>query len=293
MEEAKEENQNENQNETQNENRNENQNENRKGTQNENQNENRNDAQDKSQSRFKNKNHKLDAGEEGGRAKRLKLMFDIVLVAAFVALIIFLTVKFGPRLTQLAAEPEKLKEMLSSFGWKGVLIFMALQVLQVVVAAIPGEFVQIAGGYIYGPWLGTFYSLAGIVLGSVIVFYIARFLGYRIVKLMVSREQLDRLSFMVNSDKSEIGMFILFLIPGLPKDILTYIAGITPVKAMTFFIVITLGRLPALFGSAYIGSSMQEGNYLAAIIVGAAAVILFAAGLLLKDKLLVKIRKLI
>lgn len=231
--------------------------------------------------------------EEDKRAKRLKLIIDIALSAVFVGVIICLTVVFGRKFTKMAAEPEKLHDMLNTFGWKGILIFIALQILQVVVAALPGQFIQIAGGYIYGPWLGTLYSLVGISIGSVIVFCVAKFLGYRLVKLVASKEQLDKLSFMVNNEKSEIGVFILYLIPGLPKDVFTYIAGITPIKAASFFIVMMLGRLPALFGSAYIGSSMQEGNYSAAIIVGAAAVILFAAGLLLKDKIIAKLRELV
>lgn len=252
-----------------------------------------NENYDNAQGESKNKSYKLEAGEEDKKARRLKLIIDIALSAVFVGIIIYLTVVFGQKFTKMAAEPEKLHDMLNTFGWKGILLFIALQTLQVVVAALPGQFIEIAGGYIYGPWLGTLYSLAGIIIGSVIVFCVAKFLGYRIVKLVASKEQLDKLSFMINSEKSEIGVFILYLIPGLPKDVFTYIAGITPIKASNFFIVMMLGRLPALFGSAYIGSSMQEGNYLAAIIVGVAAVILFVAGLLLKDKIIAKIRKLI
>lgn len=298
MEEAKEKRKDETQSKTQNKNEAQNEawneihNDNKNGTLNGTKDEAKNEKHDNAQCDFQDKGHKLEAGEEDQRAKRLKLIIDIVLSAVFVGIIIYLTVVFGQRFTRMAAEPEKLHEMLSTFGWKGVLIFIALQILQVVVAALPGQFIQIAGGYIYGPWLGTLYSMAGIMIGSVIVFCVAKFLGYRIVKLVVSRKQLDKLSFMMNSEKSGIGVFILYLIPGLPKDVFSYIAGITPIKAMNFFIVMMLGRLPALFGSAYIGNSMQEGNYSAAIIVGAAAVILFAAGLIFKNKIIVKIRTL-
>jgi uncharacterized membrane protein YdjX (TVP38/TMEM64 family) len=159
-------------------------------------------------------------------------------------------------------------------------------VLQVVVAAIPGEFVQIAGGYVYGTWLGTLYSLTGIVTGSVLVFLVARVLGYPLVKMLVAPKQLEKFQFMINSEKSEVAMFLLFLIPGIPKDILTYIAGITPIKPFRFFVIITVGRLPALLASSYIGHSTQKGNYTTVIILSIAALILFLAGLLLKDKIM-------
>ncbi len=218
--------------------------------------------------------------------KKRKLALYIILVAAFLGVLISLAVRFGPWLTALVREPEKLRVYLNSYGWKGILVFMGIQVLQVVVAAIPGEFVQLAGGYIYGTWMGTVYSLMGIVLGSVLVFFIARLLGYPLVRLLVSPAYLGKLDFMINSNKSEIGMFIMFLIPGMPKDVLTYIAGITPIKPLKFFAVVTIGRLPALLASSYIGSSTQKGNSVIVIVLSAAALILFAAGVLLKDKII-------
>jgi Uncharacterized conserved protein len=218
--------------------------------------------------------------------KKLKLITNIILIAVFLSGIVFISVKYGPYITKLASNPQQLKETLNSFGWKGVLVFMLIQLLQVVVAAIPGEFVQLAGGYIYGTWAGTLYSLIGIVSGSVLVFFVARFLGYPLVKTFVSQKNLDKFEFMMKSEKSEIIMFLLFLIPGIPKDILTYIAGLTPVKPLKFFIIITVGRFPALLASSIIGSSTQKGNYLLVIILSAAALILFVAGLLLKDRII-------
>lgn len=219
-------------------------------------------------------------------SEKRKLILNIVLIAGFLALLACLAVRFAPEITGLAKEPEHFREVLNSYGWKGVLVFMSIQLLQVVVAAIPGEFVQFAGGYIYGTWLGTFYSLAGIAAGSVIVFFVARLLGYPIVRTFISQKKLEQFDFMLNSSKSEIVMFLLFLIPGIPKDILTYIAGLTPVKPLRFFIIITLGRLPALLASSYIGYHAWKGNYTIVIILSAAALLLFGAGILLKDRII-------
>lgn len=220
-----------------------------------------------------------------GENKRKAAVY-IVLTAVFIAAVTYAGIRLGPRLTELARKPDELREWLNSFGWKGVIIFIGIQVLQVVIAAIPGEFTQLAGGYLYGTFFGTVYSLAGIVTGSVIVFYAARLLGYPLVKLLVSPKQLEKFSFMLNSSKSEAAMFILFLIPGIPKDILTYIAGLTPVRPFRFFVIITIGRLPALLGSSFIGHNTQLGNYGIVIAVSVAACILFFAGVLFRDRII-------
>ncbi|HEX2945015.1 MAG TPA: TVP38/TMEM64 family protein [Clostridia bacterium] len=235
---------------------------------------------------------KADIGKNKSQGKsKGKIALYIVLIALFLGAMAFLTVRFGPQLTELAKDPGKLSDKLNSYGWKGILLFIGIQILQVVVAAIPGELVQIAGGYIYGTWLGTLYSITGILIGSVLVFFIARIIGYPLVKLLVSREQLEKFNFMINGDKSEAGMFLLFLIPGIPKDILTYIAGITPVRPLRFFIIITIARLPALIASSVIGSSTEKGNYVMVIILSVAALILFLAGLFLKDRIIDRIKK--
>ena len=222
-----------------------------------------------------------------------KLILNAVLIALFIGLLILLGIRFGPGITRLAQKPEHLRDVLSSYGWKGVLLFMLIQLLQVVVAAIPGEFVQLAGGYVYGTWLGTLYSLMGIMAGSVIVFYVSRLLGYPLVRTFVSEEKLKRFDFILNSGRSEIAMFVLFLIPGIPKDILTYIAGVTPIKPSRLFVIITAGRLPALLASSYIGHSTQKGNYLMVLITSAAAFLLFAVGILHRDRIMGWVRGLV
>lgn len=233
-----------------------------------------------------------DTGAVSAGKKKGSIALYVVLIALFLGAMVYLTIRFGPQLTDMVKDPGALSARLNSFGWKGVLIFMAIQLLQVLVAAIPGEVVQIAGGYIYGTWLGTLYSITGIVAGSVLVFFIARLLGFPLVKMLVSPEHLKKFDFIINDEKSEAAMFLLFLIPGIPKDILTYIAGITPVKPLRFLVIITIARLPALIASSVIGSSTQKGNYVTVIILSVAALVLFVAGLLLKDRIIEKIKAL-
>jgi uncharacterized membrane protein YdjX (TVP38/TMEM64 family) len=238
----------------------------------------------------------LDKKEEAPDKKekvveKRRLVFYIALITVFIGILVYLGIKLGPKITELAKNPEKLHRLLNSFGWKGVLVFIGIQILQVLVAAIPGEIVQIAGGYIYGTWLGTLYSLIGILIGSILVFFIVRLLGYPLVRLVASEAQIEKFNSIFGSAKSEAAAFILFLIPGIPKDILTYIAGVTPVKPLRFFIIIMIGRFPALLASSYIGHGTQMGNYLVVIILCVAAVVLFLVGLLLKDRIIEKIHR--
>jgi len=216
---------------------------------------------------------------------RLKLNVTIVktvLFSVFAAVIIYTTVKFTPVITQFVSKPDELKELLNSYGIKGVLVFLLIQLLQVIIAAIPGEPVQIAGGYIYGVVLGTVYSLIGIITGYLIVFAITRILGYELVRLIVPEKQYNKLQSLINNRKSEEVIFLLFLIP---KDMLVYIAGLAPVRPLRFFITVIIARIPALLGSSYIGANLRKENYLIAGIIAVGAAVFFLTGLIFRVRI--------
>lgn len=219
-----------------------------------------------------------------------KNIINIIILSLFVALLGYATIKYTPAITTLLSDPEKFRVFLLSFGNISILVFLLFQILQVVIAAIPGELIQIAGGYIYGTVLGTLFSSLGILLGSVIVLYIVRILGFSIIKLFVSEQNLRKFDFLVNNGKSETILFILFLIPGLPKDVLTYLAGLTTIKPHRFFIITTIARFPSILISSYVGANLQEKQYSEAIIASIIAVIIFLIGFLYKDKLVNRIK---
>lgn len=223
--------------------------------------------------------------------KKLFLVIKIILLALFVLGIIFVTIKFAPYITELVKDPAKFKDLLTSYGSVSLVVFIGFQVVQVVVAAIPGELVQIAGGYVYGTFLGSVYSIIGILLGSVISFSISRLLGYSLIRTFISQEKLAKFNFLINNPKSEIVLFVLFLLPGLPKDFLTYIAGLTPIKPVMFFIISAVARFPALLVTSYIGANVEEGNYLIVAIVSVFACVLCIAGLLTKDRIIAFLHK--
>lgn len=216
---------------------------------------------------------------------------NFILLMIFLGVSAFITIKYGPSVTRLLNEPGRFRDWIHSFGYNGILVFIFIQILQIVIAAIPGEVVQIAGGFIYGTWLGTLYLMIGVIFGSVVVFYASRLLGYPLVQAVVTEEKLTRLKFLIENPKADIALFILFLLPGLPKDILSYIAGLTPIKPLKFLVIATLARFPALFVSAYIGTNLQTENYLMVIVFSSLAVILFFVGFYFKDQLIDRIHK--
>jgi uncharacterized membrane protein YdjX (TVP38/TMEM64 family) len=208
------------------------------------------------------------------------------LFITFLVIIGYLTLQYGPVITQLVSEPEAFREVIQSHGETGVLVFIAFQVLQIVISVIPGEVVQIAGGYLYGVWLGTLYLLIGLLIGSVLVFYIARLLGYPVLRAFIPQAKFDKFRVLLKSRKFDLIVFLLFFLPGLPKDLLTYVAGLTYVPPLKFFLLATGARLPALFGSVIIGANIQEQDYLTAALLMAGALFLFLVGYFYKDRII-------
>lgn len=220
------------------------------------------------------------------KGKAIKLWSKAGILFIFIVIATFIGIKYAPQIAYMASNPADLKNMLASYGSTGILIFILVQIIQVIIAFLPGDVTQLAGGYIYGILPGTLYSTIGITIGSIIVFYTSRWLGFSLLNLIVSKEIFEKFSFLINSPKAEMAMFIIFLLPGMPKDFLSYIAGITPVKPMKFLVITSVARFPALFASTYIGANLQQGNMTVVIITAVASCLLIIAGLLMKDKVL-------
>lgn len=223
---------------------------------------------------------------------RIHLFAHLIMLAVFLGLLIFVSVRFAPEITKIISRPERFKEYLASYGPVSALVYILVQVVQIVIVVIPGEIVQIAGGYVFGTVLGALFSVVGAVLATIIVFFATRFFGYSLVKIFVSPKKLKEFDFLINSPKSEIAMFVLFLIPGIPKDVLVYISGLTPVNPWRFLLICTTARFPGLLGCAYIGANLQEKDYLPVYILSGIAFVLFVVGVLTRDKIIAALHRL-
>ncbi len=226
-----------------------------------------------------------------GKKIEISVIVNSILFIAFILLVSVIGLKFYDQVYNLIREPAQFRELILSYGQLSILIFILFQVLQVVVATIPGEFVQIAGGYIYGTWAGTIYSALGIILGYLIVFSITRLIGYPLVKVFISARKIEELTNLIHTKKSDALIFLLFLLPGIPKDFLVYAAGLTPLEPGRFFAIVALARFPALFGASFMGAHLEQKNYAVAAITFGLAVVFFGLGILWKDQLLAVLEK--
>ncbi len=212
----------------------------------------------------------------------------ILFGALFVGAMALVTVLAWPYIKSLAspATQEKLRETVTAMGPWGVLALFGLQVLQIVVAFIPGEPVEILAGVMYGGVGGTAICIAGCVLASSMVFWITRRFGKPLVQKLFSQKKLDEFTFLQESKKQDMAVFILFLLPGTPKDLLTYLVGLSRMRLSRFLLLSNLARIPSLVSSTFLGQAASQGRWLTVGIIFAVTAVLGIAGILLKDRVM-------
>ena len=198
-------------------------------------------------------------------------------VGIFVLFCLGVTVFLGPPMVKLARQPERFRDWVDSFGIWGRVIFVAMVVLQVIVALIPGEPLELAAGYAFGVAEGTALSLIGILIGSFIVFGAVRTFGRKVLEIFFADREIRRLSFLKDPRKARVMTFILMTIPGTPKDLLSYFAGLTPLTMPQWLGIVAVSRIPSLVSSTVSGAAAGEKDYLLAGIV--LALTLLASGL--------------
>jgi uncharacterized membrane protein YdjX (TVP38/TMEM64 family) len=169
---------------------------------------------------------------------------------------------------RLYVDKKFLKQTLRQWGILAPILFMLMQALQVIISPIPGEATGFLGGYLFGEWLGLIYSTVGLTVGSVTAFWIGRWLGEHYVRNLVSKETWEKMGFIVEAEGA-ILCFIIYLIPGLPKDIVCYLFGISPMPLWVFTLVSGLGRVPGTWVLSAQGAHVATGNYLQVILISA------------------------
>ena len=215
----------------------------------------------------------------------LRRVLSTSLLGLLVATIVVPLVLWHAEIWRLFTSREALKAWMDGWGALAPLVYVAAQAFQVVIFAVPGEIVQIAGGWLFGAPVGALLAAAGTVVGATICFFAARLLGRPFVNAFVAPERIARVEKLLSSRNARTVFFLLYLIPGIPKDVLGYVAGLSPLSFVFFITVSTLGRLPGLVGSAVMGSAVAANQWVLFGIVGGAAVLLFTAGLLLRPRI--------
>ena len=211
-----------------------------------------------------------------GRKVNTADLFKLLGLLIFIGIVAAIVVALWPSLSQIF-EPngaDRVIESIQSQGAFGILMVLGLQFVQVVVAFIPGEVVQVAAGMLYGPWLGSLIILVGCVISSAVIYELVHRLGAPFVRDMVSKEHLAKFYEFEKSGKLNVVVFILFLIPAMPKDVFTYLVPLTNMRMRTFLILATIGRIPGVLVSTYAAAGLAEGQITTSLIIfGVAAAI--------------------
>ena len=208
---------------------------------------------------------------------KMKIVKLILFILA-VILLITLTVKLFPLFLNLGTTEgrEYFKSQIDNSGFSGIFMLLGLQLLQILIPVLPGEPIEFLAGMCYGTIGGMLIIFLGAFLSSVIIFFCVRKLGKSFITTFFGEGELKKLEhskMFSNPDKIEIILFILFLIPGTPKDLFTYIAGLLPIKPLHFLLISTFCRFPSVITSTFAGSNLADGNITICII---AYVITFA-----------------
>ncbi|MBQ8683353.1 MAG: TVP38/TMEM64 family protein [Clostridia bacterium] len=198
---------------------------------------------------------------------RNRKWFAVVSLLAFATMIVLLTLFFIKVLAPYMSSTEQLRAFLDSYGWKGRFILLGLQIAQVFIALIPGEVIEVGAGYAYGIVEGTLICLAGVAIASSFVFLLVKKIGVSLVELFISRQKIQELRFINSEKKLKRLVFLLFLIPGTPKDVLTYFVGLTAMRLPQFLAISLIARIPSVVTSTISGQMLGDKEYLIAGLV--------------------------
>lgn len=209
-------------------------------------------------------------------------------LVAFFVLMAVVCVAIAPLIMELT-EPggvERVVQDVRNAGPAGVLILLGMQFLQVVVAFIPGEVVQVAAGMMYGPWGGAAVVLLGCVISSAFIFLVVHKLGAPFVRAMIPEKWMGKLEDFEETDKLDVMVFVLFLIPGLPKDVFTYLVPLTDMGMRNFLVLSTVGRIPGILMSTLAADGLMEGNIMRSVLLFLVAAGIAALAIVFHEKIM-------
>ncbi|MCG6911032.1 MAG: TVP38/TMEM64 family protein [Deltaproteobacteria bacterium] len=209
--------------------------------------------------------------------ERRPLLITVAAAACLVLVLLYFRealMQGGGRVWELLADREKTARFVAAFGPGAPVVFMLLQILQVVLAPVPGEATGFIGGYLFGAVGGFIYSSIALTIGSWINYAIGRFFGRRYIRKLIPKEHLARFDRLAGN-KGIMLIFILFLFPGFPKDYLCLFLGLTAIPFKVFILMATIGRMPGTFILSLQGAMLFEKNYL--VLAAAALVSVTAA----------------
>ena len=214
--------------------------------------------------------------------KKKIYLFAIVVALLFIAAVGYLV---GKPMVEFVREPERFRAWVDSSGFVSRVIFVGMVVFQLIIALIPGEPLEMGAGYAFGAWEGTILCIIGCVIGSALVFLFVRRFGVKLVEVFFPREKIRSLRFLQDSRRLNLLTFIVFFIPGTPKDLLSYFIGLTDMKLGTWLLITAVARIPSIVTSTVTGDALGLKDYQFALIAFGVTLALSLLGILVYRRL--------
>lgn len=202
-----------------------------------------------------------------------------------IAVIVGLTLALWNPLINFIEDPDSLSLWIAEAGVWGPIVFMLLNAAQVLLAIIPGGPFEVAAGALFGPWVGTLMCDVAMTTGGMITFFFVRKFGMKFIELFIDKEELATVKFLHTNEKYESLLFLFFLFPGTPKDLMCYVVGLTDIKWYKWLFINLVGRFPAILLSALGGSALGEQKYGIVITAFVIIIVLYFLGTFLYKKL--------
>lgn len=209
---------------------------------------------------------------------------QIIMSAVLFVIIALICLMLYEPFMDILSNMQSFRKYLQGYGIFGFGIMCLIMALQVVFVFLPGEIVEIASGYIYGTWGGMLACAIGTIIGTVIVFVLVRFIKN---KIFVQKDD-AKVNFLVNHKNLEFVIFLIFFIPGTPKDALTYIAPYTKISLWKFLLLTSIARIPSVITSTISGNALGVENYTLSIVVFLVTGIISLMGIVVYNKYIIK-----
>ena len=214
--------------------------------------------------------------------KKKIYLFAIVVALIFIGAVGYLV---GKPMVEFVREPERFRAWVDSSGFVSRVIFVGMVIFQLIIALIPGEPLEMGAGYAFGAVEGTILCIIGCVIGSALVFLFVRRFGVKLVEVFFPREKIRSLRFLQDSRRLNLLTFIVFFIPGTPKDLLSYFIGLTDMKLGTWLLITAVARIPSIVTSTVTGDALGLKDYQFALIAFGVTLALSLLGILVYRRL--------
>ena len=224
--------------------------------------------------------------KDGQLPEKQRKIFGLIVIIFALIFVGVISYFIGKPMIKFVSNPEQFRLWIDSHGFLGKIAFVGMVIFQVFIAIIPGEPLEIGAGYAFGAVEGSILCIIGCVLGGILVFAFVRTFGIKFVSVFFSMEKINSIKFLQNTRQLKTIAFIVFFLPGTPKDLLSYGAGLTKIEWSYWLFLTSVARIPSIVTSTVGGDAIGLQEYKIAILVFGATLALSVAGMLIYNRII-------